>query len=53
MGIDLVSGEIHVECDDIMKVVYLYDDLFAYRGLDEDDLDNPFLVAEYVKLTGR
>ena len=53
VGIDLVSGEIHLESDDIMKVVYLYDDLFAYRGLDEDDLDNPFLVAEYVKLTGR
>ena len=48
VGIDLVSGEMHVECDDIMKVVYLYDDLFAYRGLDEDDLENPFLVAEYV-----
>ena len=53
VGIDLVSGEIHLESDDIMKVVYLYDDLFAYRGLDEDDLENPFLVAEYVKLTGR
>ena len=53
VGIDLVSGEIHIESEDIMKVVYLYDDLFVYSGLDEDDLDNPFLVAEYVKLTGR
>lgn len=53
VGIDLVSGEIHLESDDIMKVVYIYDDLFVYRGLDADDLENPYLVAEYVKLTGR
>lgn len=27
----------------------LHDDLFVYRGLDEEDLKNIFLVAEYVK----
>lgn len=26
-------------------------DLFVYRGLDEEDLKNYFLVAEYIKLT--
>jgi len=27
----------------------IYDDLFAFRGLDEKDLNNVFMVAEYVK----
>lgn len=48
VGIDLVSGYIHVEGS-----VQLYDELFAYRGLDEVDLNNIFLVAEYVKCTKR
>ena len=30
----------------------VYDDLFVYRGLDAEDLENPFTVAEYAKLTG-
>lgn len=51
IGIDLVSGAFHIECEDINKVVPIYDDLFVYRGLDEEDLKNYFLVAEYVKLT--
>lgn len=28
------------------------EDLFVYRGLDAEDLENPFTVAEYAKLTG-
>ncbi len=51
VGIDIVSGEFHIECEDIGKAVPIYDDLFVYRGLDEDDLTNFFLVAEYIKLT--
>ncbi len=51
VGIDTVSGEFCVECEDIEKVIPVYDDLFVYRGLDEDDLKNYVLVAEYVKLT--
>ena len=50
VGIDTVSGEFCVECEDIEKVIPVYDDLFVYRGLDEDDLKNYVLVAEYVKL---
>lgn len=51
VGIDTVSGEFCIECEDIEKVIPVYDDLFVYRGLDEDDLKNYVLVAEYVKLT--
>ena len=51
VGIDINSGEFHVESEDIDKVVLVHDDLFVYRGLDEKDLSNFFLVAEYVKLT--
>lgn len=51
VGIDLSSGEFHVEAEDIDKVIPVYDDLFVYRGLGKDDLDNFVLVAEYVRLT--
>lgn len=51
VGIDLSSGEFHLEGKDINQVILLYDDLFAYRGLDEEDLENYFLVAEYIRLT--
>lgn len=40
-----------MESEDIQKIVSIYDDLFVYRGLDEEDLNNYFLVAEYIKLT--
>lgn len=50
VGIDLVSGEFHVESEDINKTIPIYDDLFVYRGLDEEDSKNYFLVAEYIKL---
>lgn len=44
VGIDLISGYFYVEGSN-----ELYDELFAFRGLDEKDLDNYFLVAEYFK----
>lgn len=53
IGIDVNSGEFHIESVDIDKVKLLYDDLFVFRGLDKDDLNNYFLVAEYVKLSER
>lgn len=37
--------------EDINKSIEIYDNLFIYRGLDEEDLKNYFLVAEYIKLT--
>lgn len=43
VGIDLCTGLFHVEDDE-----RLWDDLFAFRGLDARDLDSVFLVAEYV-----
>jgi hypothetical protein len=43
IGIELETAFIHVEGND-----FLYDELFVFRGLDEKDLDNFFLVAEYI-----
>jgi hypothetical protein len=42
-GIDLETGYFHVEGSSD-----LWDELFAFRGLDEADLENFYLVAEYV-----
>lgn len=53
IGIDLSSGEFHIESEDITKVIPVYDDLFVYRGLDEEDLKNFFLVAQYIQLSRR
>lgn len=43
VGIDIITGYFHVEGSE-----EIYDDLYAYRGLDEKDLENYFMVAEYV-----
>ena len=48
VGIDLTTGEFQVE-----GAAALWDELFAFRGLDAADLENPFLVAQYVALKGR
>ena len=53
VGIDLISGEFHVESEKTEKAVPIYDDLFMFRGLDCEDLKSFFLVAQYVKLTER
>ncbi len=52
VGIDRVTGFFQVECEDISRSEAIYDDLFVYRGLDSADLENFFLVAEYVRLAG-
>ena len=51
VAIDLYTGEFHIESENIEEVIPIYDDLFVYRGLDEEDLKNFFLVAEYIKLS--
>ena len=51
VGIDLSTGEFHIESENIEEVIPIHDDLFVYRGLDEEDLKNFFLVAEYVTLS--
>ena len=51
VGIDLVSGAFHVEAVDMAEAIPVYNDLFVFRGLSEDDLKNFVLVAEYVRLT--
>ena len=53
VGIDLCTGEFHIESENIEEVIPIHDDLFTYRGLDAEDINNFFLVAEYVKLTQR
>lgn len=52
VGIDIIGGNIHIYSEDVGKMLSVYDDLFVYRGLDAEDLENPFTVAEYAKLTG-
>ncbi len=51
VAIDLHTGEFHIESENIEEVISIHDDLFVYRGLDEEDLKNFFLAAEYIKLT--
>lgn len=43
VGIDEVTGEFHIELSSL-----LWDELFAFRGLDAADLENCYLVAEYI-----
>ncbi|MEG0526987.1 MAG: hypothetical protein RR531_05670 [Longicatena sp.] len=45
VGVEMNSGYLHIEGSDV-----LYDELFVYQGLDEQDIKNPFLVAQYVEL---
>lgn len=49
VGIDLITGFFHVEGEDIGTVAEIYDDLFVFRGLDEKDIKNYFLVAQYIQ----
>lgn len=46
VGIDLETAYFLVEGSSL-----LWDELFAFRGLDKDDLNNFYLVAEYVACT--
>ncbi|MGN0517667.1 MAG: hypothetical protein ACI4II_02955 [Acutalibacteraceae bacterium] len=50
VGIDLYSGFFQVECEEISRMSSVYDDLFLTRGLDEKDLQNFFLTAQYIQL---
>ncbi len=43
VGIELETGFFHVEGSS-----RLWEELFAFRGLDESDLKNHYLVAEYI-----
>lgn len=52
VGIDLVTGYFQTECEEIGRTVPIWDDLFVYRGLDEADLQNFYLTAEYIRLCG-
>ncbi len=51
VGIDLVSGEFHVESENLEQTAQIYDELFMFRRLDEEDLKNYFLTAQYVLLS--
>lgn len=43
VGIDLASGFYMVEGNSM-----LWDELYAFQGLDEKDLENPYCVAQYI-----
>ncbi len=43
LGIDMETGFFHVEGSSL-----LWDELFAFRGMDSADLKNYYLVAEYI-----
>lgn len=47
-GIEIVTGYLYIEGSSA-----LHDELFYYRGLDERDLENCFLVAQYVESARR
>lgn len=44
IGLDLVSGFYYVEDNE-----ELWDELCAFQGLDEEDLNNFFCVAQYIE----
>lgn len=44
VAVDIVTGYYHAEGSS-----RLYDELCAFQGVDEIDLQNPFLVAQYVE----
>jgi len=44
VGIELKTAFFYVEGSS-----FLWDDLFAFRGLDDNDLKNYYLVAEYIE----
>ena len=49
-GIEIVVGiEVKTSFIFVEGSSYLYDELIAYTGLDEDDIKNYFLVAQYIK----
>ena len=49
VGIDLVTGYFHIESENISRMSEIYDDLFVYRGLDEKDIENFVIVAQYIQ----
>ena len=48
VGVDLTSGFFCVEGSSM-----LWDELCAFRGLDEKDIQNPYCVAEYISCLRR
>lgn len=51
VGIDVISGCFHIECEEVEKAIPIYDALFVYRGLDMEDLQNYVMVAQFILLT--
>ena len=53
LGIDLITGFFQIEGEDMGKVAEIFDDLYAFRGLDGMDIENYFLVAQYIECTNK
>jgi hypothetical protein len=52
VALEETTGAFLVSGDEIDEKAKIWDDLFLYRGLNEEDLSNPFLVGTYVKIKG-
>lgn len=52
VAINRTSGAFLVSGDDLDEKAKLWDELFLYRGLNEEELSNPFLVGTYIKIKG-
>lgn len=50
VGIDLTTGEFHVENENTEAMAAVWDDLFVARGLSDEDLQNYVLTAQYIQL---
>lgn len=51
--IDSITGFFQVEGEDTERMKEIFDDLFAFRGLDAVDIENYFLVAQYIECTNK
>lgn len=48
VGVDLSSGYFHVESSDPQRSALLWDELCAFQGVDEKDLQNYVITAQYL-----
>ncbi len=49
VAIDVISGFFQIESENLTLMSQIYDDLFLFRGLDEMDLENFFLVGQFLR----
>ncbi|WP_329887467.1 hypothetical protein [Pseudoramibacter faecis] len=50
VGIELNTGYFQVECETVEKMTQIWDALFLKRGLNEDDIENDVMAAQWILL---